>query len=208
MAKSRGFTLIELSVTVTVLIIFAAMMAPAFARIKEQSSARDLMPSMVRLIGFARESSINQGIPLIVSFDSSANAMQVTSNDYQNQNAPQPIDGVFAPPSGTPAGGSGSRSSQNPNLQFPGQAMEIQNLPVGASAETFQLAGKESSSADFRLRFYPDGTCDGGGITFRQGNAQHSLSVDKLGGTKITDGPLPDPTTVIWEAGQLAQRSS
>jgi type IV fimbrial biogenesis protein FimT len=207
MVKTRGFTLIELSVTVAVLVIISAMVVPGFTRIKQQNAARDLMPSMMRLMAAAREGAINQGVPLVVSFDSQTNSLQIASDDYQNQNLPQPADGVKAPASGTPQNGT-SAPAPTSGLQFPGQAMRTQALPEGASTESFQLAGKDSSESEFKLRFYPDGTCDGGGITFRTGNNEQSISVDKLGAAKLTDGPLPDATTTLWEAGQLAQRTS
>lgn len=200
----RGFTLIELSVTVAVLTLCAAIVAPGFARIKEQMAAQDFMPSVARIMADARETSINMQVPLIVSFDDSTNSLQITSDQYQNSNPPLPADGVNAPPSGTPAGGI---STPTPSLQFPSQTLKAQALPQGATTETFQLAGKDSSSADFRMRFYPDGTCDSGGITFRFGNSEKSVYVDKLGFSKLNDGPLPDPKSTTWEAGSLVQRS-
>lgn len=208
MSTKRGFTLIELGATAALLIVCAALVVPRLVQVKPAMEKADFIPSILRLFASARESSINQGIPLIVSIDSATNAVQITTNEYQNQNTPQPIDRVNAPLSGTPAAGSPTTTPTNDNLQFPGQALESVTMVGDASPTEFQLAGKDSSVAEFKLHFYPDGTCDSGGITFSMGNNQTSITIDHLGHAKVIDGPLPDVSTTLWEAGQLAQRTN
>lgn len=69
------------------------------------------------------------------------------------------------------------------------------------------LAGRESNSSDWRLAFYPDGTCDGGGVEFRRGNQSFALVIDPASGAaRIIDGQLPDTTGDRWQAGEIEHR--
>jgi len=70
--------------------------------------------------------------------------------------------------------------------------------------QSFQLAGKDSSSSDFKLTFTPDGHSNGGGVEFQD----FSISIDNHGISKFITGPLPDPTDLIWQAGNLEQRAT
>ena len=66
------------------------------------------------------------------------------------------------------------------------------------------LAGRESNSSDWRLTFYPDGTCDGGGVEFRRGDRSFALVIDPASGAaRIVDGQLPDSSGDRWQAGEI-----
>lgn len=78
-----------------------------------------------------------------------------------------------------------------------------QALPDGVEPQRYQIEGSESTAADFRLRFTPDGHSNGGGIEF--GN--FSILVEQDARYRIIDGGLPAPEDQTWEAGQLEQRS-
>jgi len=76
-------------------------------------------------------------------------------------------------------------------------------LLAGIVPQSFQLAGQDSSSSDFKLTFTPDGHSNGGGVEFQD----FSISVDNHGISQFITGPLPDPTDLIWQAGNLEQRN-
>jgi prepilin-type N-terminal cleavage/methylation domain-containing protein len=88
------------------------------------------------------------------------------------------------------------------------KSLETLQLPEGYAAQRFQLAGKESDASQWKLGFYPDGSCDGGGIQVTHGNDTVSLFFDALTSkATMTNSSLPDPSTLQWAAGDYVHRS-
>ncbi len=213
--KSRAFTLIELTVVCMILVIFATLIAPSVVHLRENQIARDVVPSVERLIGYARESSISKKVPVVMTYDSStrtltvkedttidANAVTISANSVSQGAGTTPIPPTNTGQAIVPPSAPVTPDPDNPLVN------KTLVLPSDFSIPTFQLAGKTVDEADFQLHFYTDGTSDGGGITVAQGANNKSLSVDELGRCSETDGDLPDPTTQKWEAGQFEPRQS
>ncbi len=80
-------------------------------------------------------------------------------------------------------------------------------LPKTLHASSFQLSGNDSSSAEWKLHFYPDGKSDGGGIEIGStGGDSKSLSVAASGLATIATGPIPDTSQDQWQAGDYEHR--
>lgn len=88
--------------------------------------------------------------------------------------------------------------------------LQLRQLVLTPEIQTgrLEIAGSESNSADWVLRFYPDGTSDGGGVEFtRGGNQTFALVVDAAtGSSRLVDGPLPDTLNQRWQAGEIEHR--
>ncbi len=81
------------------------------------------------------------------------------------------------------------------------------SVPNGYTPQRFQLNGKDSDAGEWKLYFYPDGSCDGGGVQITQGNNTISLYCDaSTGKSKLTHDQLPDPSTLNWTAGDYIHR--
>jgi prepilin-type N-terminal cleavage/methylation domain-containing protein len=86
-----------------------------------------------------------------------------------------------------------------------GEASVVEHVKMtsGVTPQRFQMAGKDATSADFKLTFSPDGRSNGGGIEFDG----FAISVDQNGTNKFIDGTLPEQTDEKWQAGDLEKRA-
>jgi prepilin-type N-terminal cleavage/methylation domain-containing protein len=214
MMRRSGFTLTELVITTTVLVVVAAMVVPNMAHMRDNQLARDLVPSMQRLVTYAREQAVSQHTTAVLSFDQSTTTLAVKQDTTVDQNAPT-VSAISA--SQGPTSSSLPSQSGGAPIAIPTSATIDANnptinktvvVPSTLQLTDFQLAGKTVSEPDFQVRFYPDGTCDSGGIGFTLGGATQSIVIDDFGRTTVADGPLPDPTSQKWEAGQFEPRAN
>lgn len=212
--RRSAFTLTELVVTTTVLLVVAALLVPNMARMRDNQLARDVVPSIQRLVAYARERAISRHTTAILTYDQSTTMLTVKQDTTVDANAPT-TSAISA------SQGSGSSSLPASNGSAPVNMPSV--LTVDANNPTinktlavpsdfeltnFQIAGKDVSETDFQVRFYSDGTCDSAGLGFTVAKNPQSLVIDDFGRSTIVDGELPDPTTQKWEAGQFEPRSS
>ncbi|MHB8637284.1 MAG: pilus assembly FimT family protein [Fimbriimonadaceae bacterium] len=210
----RAFTLVEMIVVCTVLVITAALIAPNMAHMRDAQLANDAVPSLERLISYARESAIAQHTTDVLTFDSSASTFTVKQDTTADPNAPTASSisaSQGAGSSALPATGSG------PAIVIPAmRALDANNPAINKTLQaprqlqfsSFQVAGKDVAAAEFQLRFYQDGTCDSGAIGFTIASSTQSIVVDDFGQATFIDGPIPDPSTLKWEAGQFEPRQA
>ena len=69
--KRRGFTLMEVTVVIAVLVITAVMIMPAISRQKGQITQRDFVPALRRIVSSARTAAIDQSVTTYLSWDDS-----------------------------------------------------------------------------------------------------------------------------------------
>ena len=212
--RSLGFTLTELVVVTTVLLVVAAMIVPNVAHMRDNELARDVVPSMQRLVTYAREKAISQHTTAVMTYDQSTKTLMVKQDTTVDQNAPTVSAVSASQGSGSsslpaPSGGAPIKmptaSTIDPNSPTINKTLEV---PTTLQLNDFQLAGKTVSEPDFQLRFYADGTCDSGGIGFTLANSTQSIVIDDFGRSTVADGSLPDPTSQKWEAGQFEPRAN
>lgn len=210
--RRRGVTLTELVVTATVLLIVAAMVVPEAAKFKDNQQARDLVPSVQRLIAYAREEAISRHTTAVLTYDQGTTSLTVKQDTTVDQYAPtisvnSASQGVGSSPL---VAANGVTQIAVPSAPTVDPANPTINrtvaVPTSMQLTDFQLAGNTVSQPDFQLHFYRDGTCDGGGIGFTLAKATQSITIDAFGRSKLVDGALPDPTTQLWQAGQFEPR--
>ncbi|MEZ0325478.1 MAG: GspH/FimT family pseudopilin [Fimbriimonas sp.] len=79
-------------------------------------------------------------------------------------------------------------------------------MPEGVDTGAFAAEGEDSTSSDWRLRFYADGTSDGGGVELNNDGRIRSLEVKPNGSMKLVEGSLEESGTEKWMAGEIEKR--
>jgi|GEM_PF-4875631 len=213
MIVRKGFTLVEMLVTLVILVIFTTLLVPIIAGQNQAQASRNFMPQLLNLGTFAKQQAILHGVITTLTYHSANNQVSVTNDVNVDPN--QPGDSTQSGTSGGSSGGLGSSMTGqtpivNPNSQTQNQTAPTINqtaaIPSGLSADQFQVNGKTVDGGDWKINFYPDGTSDGGTIEFKNNEAESTFSIDSLANLKVADGPPPDPTTIQWQGGQIEQR--
>lgn len=94
---------------------------------------------------------------------------------------------------------SGAESSES-------QAKTI-SLPGDAAVQKTRIGRTEGEASDWEIRFFPDGTCQGGAIEFRIDGSILTLVVDgRSGRAQWTEGGIPPIEDEEWAAGELEIR--
>ncbi len=213
LTKRQGYTLIEMMVVTLFLALFAAVVVPNYVAIRDGQRRRAFYTSVVDLAGNAREMAITHNATMYLQADTSQNMIVIKQEN--DDTTYTPADGS----AGTPTSSSSSSSSsgnqtataqsnigtaQNDRSQDPVRL----TLPLSAGVQfgNFQLTGQNSDASSWKLRFFADGTCDGGAVELDDGGNVKSLVVNAHGGASLTDGNIPDTSTQSWAAGNYVQR--
>jgi prepilin-type N-terminal cleavage/methylation domain-containing protein len=80
-------------------------------------------------------------------------------------------------------------------------------MPDGIDTGAMAAEGEESTSGEWRLHFYPDGSSDGGGIELSDNGRIRSLQIGPDGSMKMVEGNLEDNGTQKWSAGEYEKRA-
>jgi general secretion pathway protein H len=78
-------------------------------------------------------------------------------------------------------------------------------FPDGVETSVSDASGL-GATGDWRLRFYPDGGADGGGLEFSDGGRIRSLQVSPDGSVRMADGPAEVRQQEKWQAGDYEKR--
>lgn len=208
----RGITFLEIMVTLGVLSVVAALIVPPAVHFKANQEARDLVPSIVRLVQYAREQAISKHTTAVLSYDEGTTSLVVKQDTTVDSNAP-----TVSTASASQSAGSTPILSVNageavhvPSAPTPDASNPLINksllIPSYLTLSEWQLAGQSVTEPDFQLRFYADGTCDGGGIGMAISKFQQAIVVDNYGRPTVSDGALPEPNSQKWEAGSFEPR--
>ncbi len=219
MARRFGFTLIEMVVTITILVIFSALVVPEVAKLQQRNVVENFFPNLQSAFIYARNQAVAQNTITVAQFDPSSNSFVVS--DDSALDPLMPGQGQSNPDTGPvqPQTGANSAPVQDPFNQASQPGMEAPPTPVasGSISKTvpmppdyqpsqWQLNGQQVDQTTWDVRFYPDGTSDQATLTFDYGSFQKTLMVNQQGQTVLIDGPAPDPTTLIWQGGTFEPR--
>ncbi|MBM3471882.1 MAG: type II secretion system protein GspH [Armatimonadetes bacterium] len=86
MASRSGFTLIELMVVLTILILLAGLVAPSFVRQYHEAKLRSTVRDLVALMQYARSQAVVEGTTYRLNIDRDGGRVWVTYYESASQN--------------------------------------------------------------------------------------------------------------------------
>jgi prepilin-type N-terminal cleavage/methylation domain-containing protein len=178
----KGFTYIEMCVVIVILLILAALTVPNVVKMQETSVHEQFFGDMWRLAGTARQMGISEHKTMILTLDESGRQFRILEQ----------ADQTAANTDGTQAD-----DTERKTLAIP-EGIETGNSQAGSSSST---------SNDWEIRFYPDGSSDGGGLEVTDNGRVRSLLIKPTGQISILDGELPTQDTDSWPAGDFEHRT-
>jgi Tfp pilus assembly protein FimT len=168
----------EMTIVITLLALFAALIIPNLASEKSGREARQFFVKARNLMLEAKTRALSDGITRTIRLDDTGGRLVV--------------ERVSA--------GDGLDEEQTTTEE---RALD---LPDGVTGSAFRVEKDDSTSAEWDIRFFADGKARAGGVSFTSNDRVISLTVDKEGLVKQIDGPLPDATDETWDAGGFEQR--
>jgi len=225
----RAFTLVEVTVIVTVIAIIAALAVPQVVAMARGRERDEQYNDILRLAQLGREAAIRNGQTYVLTIGDSAGSMltlapeddqaatslkDTRSNDTattsssggtNNNNFPALPQGAILGSSGMSASGQ-QPTGQGNNSDDLSQASAT--IPEGATIGQLNLGSQSSSTSDFKLHFYPEGRSEGGGFEIVEGSTTRTLLVDINGFASLKEATLPPAAEQSWEAGTYEQRAS
>ncbi len=210
--KIRGYTVIEMMVVTTILAIFACLVVPNYLSMLDTQKRRAFYTEVQDLANSARETAILQGETVYVAVDSGAN--QVVVKQVHNDSQFTPADGSngpTAPTTTSKANGQQIDSNLQGNIGLTSDATQdvtvrTITMPTGMAFGAFQLNGATSDSGSWKVRFFSDGTSDGGAVELNIAGSTKSLVISDRGRVSLEDGNIPDMSNETWPAGTFVQR--
>lgn len=149
--NQKGFTLLELMVTLAVMGVMAAFALPAMNQFMENQRIRSTMSNYTNGLTFARNEAIRQNVPVIVCGANISVDGQLTRNSCQ----PNWNQGVFIFVDTN--GDNAYTANTDINLrvvQSPNKAGEAAKVGLGVAA--YPIAGANAVN-DFRIQYLPNG---------------------------------------------------
>jgi prepilin-type N-terminal cleavage/methylation domain-containing protein len=195
--RKRGYTLIEISVVLVVLVVFSALIVPNVIRMGPQQQQRALYGSLLDFARQARQGAIETGQTYALAFDS-AKSEFVMRREPSSTAATQ-SNTTLPAPAGRPLA----------NVQSVSDLEDVKDLPLpsGIQANSFRVGTDSPDASSWLIHFYPDGTSDAGGVELTPGGTNYkSLVITADGLASVVDGSLPDPSDQTWTAGTYAQK--
>jgi prepilin-type N-terminal cleavage/methylation domain-containing protein len=196
--KTRGFTLIEMTVVVAIIIVFAALVSPGVTRMMSAQARQGFYGSVEDMIEKTRLDAIRTDTTYAIMVGQGKNELRVVRQPPDTTTQTQP--GAVPNPEERPL----------TNVQSNSDLEDFDSLPLPSPIQTNRLeAGTNMTDPNsFIIHFYPDATCDGGAIEFKEGGLISSVRIDKNGFTDYSRDPIPDPTQQSWPAGTYVSNTS
>ncbi len=183
--ETSGFTLIEVMVVLTVLLLFVSLVTPKIVSQQSARQKRESYNQVLRLAMRGREEAILNG-----------QTYQLQYRDGSGQVAlvRQPVS------QSTVTAAAPTADSAAP------EDVSSVTLPQEIRGSVFQLEGNSVEAADWKVSFFPDGKSEGGTAELVEGNAIRTLVIGKDGSAKLQDGQAPQGVQDQWQAGELEHR--
>lgn len=174
----RGFTLIELTVVLFILLLLSAAVVPNVVSIGLSRDLKNREARIVRLPAEARNEAQRTGKPIRLRVDGATLVMERVP------------DGAV--------GGS---------QIIKGEKIKQVNLGKSIEVDSVETGGQPADVGSWQWTVYPDGSAENAGISFDEGKVQRSLLLSADSNARWVSGGLPPSSPDHWPAGQLHQRS-
>ncbi|CAN5421990.1 hypothetical protein BH11ARM1_BH11ARM1_06860 [soil metagenome] len=166
-----------MSVVIVIITILSALILPNVVGMKESSEHCAFFNGLWQMAGEAREKAISSNRQVEMGLDSGAGEFTI------------------------------SRKSSPTDEGQDDQVLKRLSIPKGIDTGSLSQNGSDSSTADWAVTFYPDGTSSGGSLQVTDADRVRSLRIQSNGTVSIIDGELPDESKEEWSAGELEQRA-
>jgi prepilin-type N-terminal cleavage/methylation domain-containing protein len=196
MKRGRGFTLVEMTVVLVVLVVMVSLIAPNIFSMQSAQAQRSSYGKALDFARQAREDAIESGTTYALAYDPSKSQFLIKRQAPPDSSATSA--GNLPPPAPRPLA----------NVQSVSDLQDVTSLqlPEGVEANKFQAQDNSVDPSSWLVHFYPDGTSDGGGVEIARGQAIDSLQVTQDGLPTLVEGELPDASEQQWQAGTYAQK--
>lgn len=196
MKARRGYTYIELTVTLVVLLLIVGLVMPNLKHLAEGQEIASFKTDLKTLPVSAREYAVSRGQTVQVAYDDgnseiTISAIEETSSTSDSASSRNTLTSAL------------STSSDDTE----GTELRTITVPSTVKATTFMLEGSDADASSWSLRFYADGTSEAGGIGFEARDYKFALTVRDDGRGATVDGDIPDLSTEKWTAGDYEQRT-
>jgi prepilin-type N-terminal cleavage/methylation domain-containing protein len=176
--RRRAFTLIEMTVVITILAVMSAAVMPNLVAIKRSRELRELEWALQRLPGQARDEARQRNARVFLSIDGDDLVLsQITAanGDADDSSEPEEIKRV-------PLG---------------------DNLRIDAVRKGTEII----SSSEWKWTAYPDGSSDNANLAVVEGDNTKSLVLPATGEARWnTDDENETGSDEPWQAGEVEQR--
>lgn len=187
--NKRGFTLIEITVVVAVIVILAATAVPGLFAARRSREARAFFSNLRDLGVRARNEAIRLPATVVLTYDEAETRFQLE---------------VEVEEEGT-SSLSRSTTQETEPAEERLQGTEVV-VPEGITVQSFRANGDDTTASEWRIRFFPDGRSDGGGLQIEDAGIIQSWVVDDSGRERLLEVELTETEAERWEAGQHEQR--
>lgn len=179
MSRRSGFTLVEATAVLVVIVMVALIVVPRFTKMEESQRVASFRLDAERIFREARAEALNRRTDLTLSWDDGLTLAPAASE--------LPEDGEDAT-----GGGPAILTVENPF-----GAAEIEEVRVG---------GETVSEDEWIVEFGARGSVDPAGFAYSLNDRTFWIKVDAQGRVTSGEGDLPAEEATDWEAGQLEQR--
>lgn len=176
----RAFTLMELSVVIVILALFAAVIVPNLLARRTSRAAAAFFVRLPDLVEEARETAQRQSVTVELQYDSNKRSFTLSTE---------------------PAATTSQTKNEAPTI------VREAAVPEGIEPQTFRGADQVQSSGDWVVKFFADGKSDGGGVELLDHGKAHALLIESNGTCQMLLGNLPQSDQTSWPAGEHEQRA-
>lgn len=187
-----------MSVVILLLALMAATIVPNLVSQKDARQVRLFFSSVQDMAREARTVAVQTGQTVTLRLTEGADRLETVQPRVETA-ADESRDGRNVAVR-TPATGAASRTED--------ETVTVRRLtmPDLLQAARFRSGEEDRSASDWELRFYPDGTCDGGGLEWNAGGETVFLAVSPQGDVSLGNGDLPEQREERWTAGEYEKR--
>lgn len=177
MNRRLGFSLVEVTVVLAVIVLIALVMTPRLTAMRESQRVASFRLDAERLFREAKAEAASRRTDLVLTWDEGLKLGEALSVDAEGE--------------GADSGGS-IRTVQNPD-----NAAEIEELRVN---------GVTVGTDEWSVGFGANGSVDPAGFSYSLNGRQLWIKIDGQGKVTSGEGTMPEESVTDWEAGELEQR--
>lgn len=183
MSRRLGFSMVEVTVVLTVIVLVALVMVPRLTAMRDSQRVASFRLDAERIFREARAEAISRRTDLSLTWEDGLKLSEAISE------------------SSTQSG-----SNQNDSDQGGAAILTVVNPDDAAEIEELRLYGETVGTDEWVVEFGATGSVAPAGISYSLNGRQLWVKVDAQGRVTSGEGEMPDESITDWEAGELEQR--